>query len=409
MFSYEEGRTVILEYVKPLEMELLPLRESRGFALAEAIRTPHPMPLFTNSAVDGYAVRSLDLEQCSKGTPVRLKKLGYLYAGNRKRYELLPGSCVQIATGAPIPENADAVVMKEDISIQEQDVEFYGKVRLNQNMRFIGEDLPQGREMLPAGMEIHAVQLAFLATFGFSEVPVHRRPLVNIVSTGSELVDVEVEPQEGEIRESNRYMLEGMVAEAGCEVGRVVLVPDDPRQLKHEFESALKADVLLITGGMSVGEHDFVKPLLKELGVEEIFWKVSIKPGKPLFFGRRGKTLVFGLPGNPASSYVIFLEFTLPALRRMRGCRLIEKDWVEARLTDGVTGGISRPQLMRAQLSNHEGQYQVRPLNFQGSHSIGSLVEANALIWIDSDSPALPSGTRVRVRPLDNEIMMESN
>ena len=407
MLSYESGKQLILENVQPLEIEERSLSQSRGYALASEIVASHPMPLFNNSAVDGYAVLSSDLEQCSNSSKIRLKNLVFHYAAITEMIELTPGCCVQIATGAPVPDSADSVVMKEDVTLDGETVEFHQPVSFQENVRFQGEDIAEGKTMLPTGIEIGAAQLALLATFGHAQVPVFRKPAVSIISTGNELVDVDQKLEPGQIRESNRFMLEGLVRDAGCDVNRVLMVPDDPQQLKSEFQAAMDSDVILISGGMSVGDHDFAKPLLKELGVQEIFWKVSVKPGKPLYFGKLGKSLIFGLPGNPASSYVIFMEFTLPALRRMRGCRLLEKDWVEARLSEAMPPGISRLHLMRGQLNAQGKEYRVRPLPFQGSHSISSLVEANALIWIDPHSPAMPAETRVKVRPLDNEIVME--
>ncbi len=404
MLSYQAGKDWVLESVSPLPVETRVLNESFGYALAEAVKTPHPMPLFDNSAVDGYAVRAEDLQSCSSETPVHLQNLGYLYAGNPESFQLEHGQCVQIATGAPVPASADSVVMKEDVRVNATEIHFQVPIQAGENVRYRGEDLAEGLTSLPSGIVIGSAQLAFLATFGFAEVKVHRKPRVSIISTGNELVDVDETPRAGQIRESNRFMLEGLVREAGCDIAQVSMVPDDPEQLTAVFKKALEADVLLVSGGMSVGEHDFAKPLLKELGVKEIFWKVSVKPGKPLFFGKHDETVVFGLPGNPASSYVIFMEFAHPALRKLRGCRILESPFVEAELTEPLPRGISRLHLMRGQLSASGKQYQVRPLPFQGSHSIGSLVDANALIWIEAHAPELPTGERVKVRPLINEI-----
>jgi molybdopterin molybdotransferase len=251
---------------------------------------------------------------------------------------------------------------------------------------------------------IGPAQMAVLATFGFAEVPVRRIPKISIVSTGSELVDVEQNPEAGQIRESNRYMLAAMVKQESCEVVKMSMVPDIPEILKQEFEEALQADVALVSGGMSVGDKDFAKPLLKEIGVEEIFWKIKFKPGKPLFFGRRGKTLVFGLPGNPASSYVLFEEFVRPALRQLMGRRILEERMVNAKLDEAILKTHKRLHFMRGQLYEKNGEYHVRPLDFQGSHSIGSLIESNALIRVEANSPSLPKGCQVSVRPLLNEI-----
>jgi molybdopterin molybdotransferase len=404
MLNYEDARALVFEHVVPLEKGQRPLTESQGLALSEDILAPHGMPLFDNSAVDGYAVQAADLADASRENPVRLKKLGYISAGDSGEDSICSGQCVQIATGAPLPPGADAAVMKEDIELEESHVRFFQSIPKTENVRFQGEDIPEGRIVIPAGTVIGPAQMAVLATFGFAKVPVRRVPKVSIVSTGSELVDVEEKPQAGQIRESNRYMLAGMVKQESCELLKMSMVPDIPEILKQEFEAALQADVLLVSGGMSVGDKDYAKPVLKEMGVEEIFWKIKFKPGKPLFFGRRGKTLVFGLPGNPASSYVLFEEFVRPALRQMMGRRILEESMVKAILEESITETYKRMHFMRGQLHEKNGKFRVRPLKFQGSHSIGSLVESNALIRVEANSPVLPKGSQVSVRPLLNEI-----
>ena len=404
MLSYEDARALVFEHVKPLEKEQRRLIESQGLALSEDIVAPYGMPLFDNSAVDGYAVQAADLTAASRENPVRLEKLGYISAGDSGKDPLGSGQCVQIATGAPLPAGADTIVMKEDIKLEESLVCFFQSIPKTENVRYQGEDIPEGRTVIPVGTVIGPAQMAVLATFGFSRVPVRRVPKISIVSTGSELVDVDENPQSGQIRESNRYMLAGMVKQESCELVKMTMVPDIPKILKHEFEDALQADVVLISGGMSVGERDYAKPILKEMGVEEIFWKIKFKPGKPLFFGRRGKTLVFGLPGNPASSYVLFEEFVRPALRQMMGRRILEESMVKAILEESITETYKRMHFMRGQLHEKNGKFRVRPLKFQGSHSIGSLVESNALIRVEANSPVLPKGCQVSVRPLLNEI-----
>jgi molybdopterin molybdotransferase len=404
MLDYEDARALVFENVIPLEKWLCPLVEAQGLALSEDILAPHGMPLFDNSAVDGYAVQAADLADASRENPVRLEKRGYISAGDTGEEQIVSGQCVQIATGAPLPPGADTTVMKEDIELDASHVRFFQGIPKTENVRYYGEDIAEGQTVIGSGTVIGPAQMAVLATFGFAEVPVRRIPKISIVSTGSELVDVEQTPQAGQIRESNRYMLAGMVKQESCELVKMSMVPDIPEILKQEFEEALQADVALISGGMSVGDKDFAKPLLKEMGVEEIFWKIKFKPGKPLFFGRRGKTLVFGLPGNPASSYVLFEEFVRPALRQMMGRRILEEGIVKARLDEAILKTYKRLHFMRGQLYEKNGEYHVRPLDFQGSHSISSLVESNALIRVEANSPSLPKGCHVSVRPLQNEI-----
>ena len=404
MLNYEDARALVFQNVKPLEKCTRPLTESQGLALSEDILAPHGMPSFDNSGVDGYAVQAEDLSSASAGNPVLLENLGYIAAGDSGHEKMNSGQCVQIATGAPLPKGANTVVMKEDIEVEGSKVRFTRAIQEKENVRYQGEDISEGDAIIPAGTVIGPAQIATLATFGFSQVPVHRVPKVSIVSTGSELIDVVGQPAEGQIRESNRFMLAGMVRQESCEMLKISMVPDLPQVLNEAFEEALKADVALICGGMSIGDKDFAKQLLKELGVEEIFWKIKFKPGKPLFFGRRGKTWIFGLPGNPASSYVLFEEFVRPALRKMMGRRVLEESMVKATLEIPITKTYNRLHFMRGLLHEENGEFRVRPLKFQGSHSIGSLVGSNALIRVEADSPSIPAGSKVSVRPLRNEI-----
>ena len=362
------------------------------------------MPLFDNSAVDGYAVKYFDLVNASNKNPVILKNLGYISAGESGKIKMCAGECLQIATGAPIPPEADTVVRKEDVIIDKSNIIFKKPLQKTENVRFKGEDIKKGKTVISAGTLIGPAQIAVLATFGFAKVPVRKKPKVSIISTGNELVELEEIPKFGQIRESNRYMLAGMVKQESCDLEKMSLVPDIPKILKKEFKEALNSDIVLISGGMSVGDRDYAKKILKELGVKKIFWKIKFKPGKPLFFGNLGKTYVFGIPGNPASSYVIFEEFVRPAIRKLMGRRILEKAMVKATLESPIPKSYKRLHFMRGKLNEKNGEFHVKPLPFQGSHSIGSLIESNALIRVEPDSPLLPRGVKVDVRPLINEI-----
>ena len=403
MLNYEDARALVFKNLKPLEKCTRLLIESQGLALSEDILAPHGIPSFDNSGVDGYAVLAKDLALASAENPVMLENLGYIAAGDSRVEKMNPGQCIQIATGAPLPKGAKSVVMKEDIEVEGSKIRFTLLIQEKENIRYRSEDIHEGDTIIRAGTVIGPAQIATLATFGFSEVPVHRVPKVSIVSTGSELINVFDQPAEGQIRESNRLMLAGMIRQECCEILKISMVPDLPEVLNEAFEDAMKADVALICGGMSIGEKDFAKHLLKKLGVEEIFWKIKFKPGKPLFFGRREKTWVFGLPGNPASSYVLFEEFVRPALRKMMGRRVLEENMVKATLETPITKTYNRLHFMRGLLHEENGEFRVRPLKFQGSHSIGSLVASNALIRVEADSPSIPAGKKVFVRPLRNE------
>jgi len=406
MLDYTDARSLVFEHTRPLNRILRPLPEARGFAAAEDLRASHPMPLFDNSAMDGYAVRSEEVANAGEGNPVRLENLGYIPAGDTGDFRVGPGQCAQIATGAPVPPGADAVVMKEDVRVDGSQVVILKAMRRHENLRFRGEDIAEGRVIVAQGTRIGPAQISVLASFGYAEVPVIRPPSVSIVSTGNELVEVQEQPGPGQLRESNRYMLRGLIEEEHCPVSMVAMAPDDPGQLRDVFAQALEADLMLISGGMSVGDHDFTKTTFAELGIERLFWKIRVKPGKPLFFGKRGDTRVFGLPGNPSSGYVLFGEFVRPALRRMMGLRELELPMLDAVLDESITDCIPRMQFLRAQLWSSAGEYRVRQLPFQGSNSIGSLVDSNALIQVPPNTTELSAGTRVRVRPLNNSIVL---
>jgi len=404
MLNYEDAKALVLKNIKPLEKEFCILKKSQDRALSTDILAPHGMPLFDNSAVDGYAVKSSDLDCASPINPIFLKNLGYIAAGDTLKKKISSGECVQIATGAPLPGEADTIVKMEDVELEDSHVRFSSSIPKTENVRYQGEDIPKGKTVISKGTLIGPAQIAVLATFGFSEVPVRRIPNVSIISTGNELIEIGKKPKDGQIRESNRYMLAGMVKQESCLLKKISLVPDIPKILKNEFEEAFGSDVVLISGGMSVGEKDYAKPLLKELGVEEVFWKIKFKPGKPFYFGRREKTYVFGIPGNPASSYVIFEEFIRPALRKLMGRRILERNMVIAKLDESIKKTYKRLHFMRGRLNEKNGEFYVKPLDFQGSHSIGSLIDSNALIRVEANSPVLPKGINVQVRPLLNEI-----
>lgn len=404
MLNYDDAKKLVFKHIKPLKKEICSLEESQGRTISKNILAPNGIPLFDNSAVDGYAVKAVDLNKASQKKPVILKKLGYISAGDPLISNMKHGECIQIATGAPIPKEADTIVRKEDVIFEDPYVRFLKSISKNENVRFKGEDIKKDQIVISAGTLVGPAQIAVLATFGFSKVPVIKIPTVSIISTGSELTRVEDVPKFGQIRESNRYMLAGMVKQESCKLEKISLVPDIPKILKEEFSEALNADIVLISGGMSVGEKDFAKPILNELGVEKIFWKIKFKPGKPLFFGRRNKTFVFGIPGNPASSFVIFEEFIRPALRKLMGRRIIEHNMITAKLEDSISNSYKRVHFMRGILDERNGEFHVKPIIFQGSHSIGSLIKSNALIRVEANSPVLLKGEKVAVRPLINEI-----
>ena len=409
MLSYESAKVTILEQAQRQPVERVGFQQAMGRALAEELRAKEDQPPFDNSAVDGYAVRLADLERANPDSSVALPCQDYVYAGRLDLPELVPGQCLQVATGAPLPPGTEAVVMREHVQRDGDLVRFSRQPPRNNNLRRRGRDLHQGDLLFPPGTTLAPTHLALLAAQGLTEIPVHRPLRVHVLSTGSELVDPSQTPGPGQIREGNSYLLEGLIQSEACEVKRFHRVVDDLEGTKQVLREALQADVLLISGGVSVGDSDFVKPALQALGVEELFWRVAIKPGKPLFFGRWQQTQVFGLPGNPASTFVLFEELVRPYLRHRLGHQDLQIPLRRVRLTEGFAETSERLQLLRGHWYHENGCDWVTPLPQQGSFSIASIARANALIHMPPNAPPLLAGQWVWLRPLAHRFVLFSS
>ena len=406
MLTYEEAKVTILAHAKAQEPEKVDFRNSVGRALAEDLFALEDQPPFDNSAVDGYAVKLNAIANATSEHPVILRCQEYMFAGRLDTVSLQVGECVQVATGAPMPLGADAVVMREQVVRKDDQVYFSHPTQNGNNLRRRGRDMSIGDPLFPVGTTIAPTHLVLLAAQGLVEVPLYKRLRINILSTGTELVDPTIKPGPGQIREANSFLLEALLQTEACEVTRLHRVVDDLEGTIKVLDEALKADVLLISGGVSVGDSDFVKPALKELGVEEIFWRVKIKPGKPLFFGKLGETKVFGLPGNPASTFVLFEELVRPYLRKCLGHQQIEVPMRSAKITEDFDETSERLQLLRAHWHHQDGTDWVRPVPQQGSFSIASIAQANSLIHMPENSQPLRSGQSVRVRPLAHRFAL---
>ena len=406
MLTYEEAKVTILAHAKAQEPEKVDFRNSVGRALAEDLIALEDQPPFDNSAVDGYAVKLNAIAKATSENPVVLRCQEYMFAGRLDTVSLQEGECVQVATGAPMPLGADAVVMREQVVRKDDQVYFSHPTQNGNNLRRRGRDMSIGDPLFPVGTTIAPTHLVLLAAQGLVEVPLYKRLKINILSTGTELVDPIIKPGPGQIREANSFLLEALLQTDACEVTRLHRVVDDLKGTIKVLDEALKADVLLISGGVSVGDSDFVKPALKELGVQEIFWRVKIKPGKPLFFGKLGETKVFGLPGNPASTFVLFEELVRPYLRKCLGHQQIEVPMRSAKITEDFDETSERLQLLRAHWYHQDGTDWVRPVPQQGSFSIASIAQANSLIHMPENSQPLRSWQSVRVRPLAHRFAL---
>ena len=389
LLTLEEAQERVLERARRLSVELVPVAEAAGRVVAEDARARVDLPPFASSAMDGFAVRAADL-------PGTLRILGESAAGTPFDLPLEPGGAVAISTGAVIPKEADAVVPIENVVKYDNEVEISERVEAGAHVRPRGGDVASGQVVVPAGARLTPARLAAAAASGVAELPCARRPHVTVLATGSELVDPGDTLRPGQIYETNGLMLSSVLSAAGAEVVSQSPVVDEERAMRKALERGLAADVLVTSGGVSVGEHDLVRAVERELGVEEIFWRVAVKPGKPVSFGIRGDTLVFGLPGNPVSALVGCELFVKPALRALQGVAEPLPRFEPGTLAAGLRRNEERDEFVRAR-SRVEGDALVLDaLMGQESHMIVRSAAADALVHIPRGNGELPAGSTVR-------------
>ncbi|WP_243287065.1 gephyrin-like molybdotransferase Glp [Geothrix terrae] len=395
-----EALALILDRVAPLPPRRLPLAEAQGLAAAEALVSTEQVPPFTNSAMDGYAVRAVDLAAASAEHPVRLHVLGDLAAGATPGRAVAPGTAWRIMTGAPLPEGADTVVPVEDTTRGEDGGDWVGvraPLRLGVHVRHAGEDIQAGLALVPAGRALRPGDLGVLAAVGMPAVPVHPRVRVAVLTTGDELVDASERPGPGQIRDANIHAVCAQVAACGAVPMPFARVRDDRATLTAVLREAMQADAILTTGGISVGDYDFVKPILEELGARRVFWKVAQKPGGPLGFWMLGEKPIFGIPGNPVAAMLMVEEYVRPALRRLMGFSALHRPVAEAVLEDGWSGkpGDRRTTFLRVVARREGDQLLARLTGPQGSAILSSMLHANALAVIPAGMDRVEPGGSV--------------
>lgn len=380
-----------------LPAESIALESSLGRVLAEDVTAPFDVPGFVNSAMDGYALHSGDLDA---NAPTRLRLAGTILAGGAEIPRVERGSCVRITTGAPLPQGADTVVMKENTCIDGDAILIEPGTPAAANVRLAGEDYLRGDSALRAGMTLTPARVGVLASFGFTRVAVTRRPRAILLTTGDELIAPGRPLGYGQIHDSNRYSLGALLEQNGVEIVRHERLRDDPPSLRDALARASgDADLIVTSGGVSAGEADYLPRLLAEIGQVDL-WKVRIKPGMPFLFGRIGEALVFSLPGNPVSGVATFLAFVRPALDAMTR-RRATGPLLRARLTEAVQKAHSRTEFLRAALTCDEsGLLHATPLRKQGSGQLRGVAEADALIVLPEAAGEYPLGTVVDVVPL---------
>jgi len=397
----DEARKIILEKIQTQGTEKVSINEALGRILSEDIIARRNNPPMDNSAMDGYALIAKDVELATPENPIKLDIIEDLAAGYSPEMTIQPGQTVRIMTGAPIPEGADAVIMQEDTERNGNSVQVKDKAEFRENIRDAGEDVREGDIVIQKGADLMPAHIGMMAVVGRSTALVGRRPRVAVLSTGDEVMDLD-EPLSGPcIYNSNGYMLAAQIKSAGGIPSYLGIARDNEKDLMEKFKWALQCDMVVSSGGISVGDYDLVKASLKKMGQEMLFWKVAMKPGKPLAFGRIDDIPIFGLPGNPVSSFVSFEQFVRPSIRKMMGAAQLTHRTVQAKLTRTIHKKAGRLHFLSANVQWENGACTVSPAQEQGSGILKSTVNANGLLIFPLELAEIAEGTQVTVQMLE--------
>ncbi|AFJ01854.1 Molybdopterin biosynthesis protein MoeA [Methylophaga frappieri] len=392
----DAAREAILSVIQPITaVQKSPIRLALNHVLAEAILSPVNVPPFDNSAMDGYAFACADLK-----TTAKLTMAGKALAGQPYTERLHAGECIRIMTGAVIPAGCDTVVMQEQVTVEDDLITFPANVIAGQNVRRAGEDMAKGTSVFEAGRRLQAADLGSLAAIGVAELTTYRPLRVAFFSTGDELKPIGQSLNPGDIYDSNRYTLFGMLARLHVEPIDLGVVPDQPDALRQVLsDAATKADVIISSGGVSVGEADFVKSVLQQIG-QVNFWKIAMKPGRPLAFGHIKSVPFFGLPGNPVSVMVTFYQFVLPALLKLAGQNAEKPFHIQVKTSESIIKRSGRFEFQRGIIDyDAQGQLHVRLAGKQGSGILSSMSRANCFILLDETCQGVAAGDTVTVQP----------
>lgn len=397
MITVDQALGIVLDHVEPLGTEAVAIEQAHRRILAEDVLSDIDLPPFDRARMDGYAVRASDVS----AAPVTLRVIGEIAAGVQFEPEVNAGEAVKIFTGAPVPDGADAVQKVEVTRVKGNLVEINEPVTKGQFITPRASEVAAGEIVAEAGREISPAEMAVLASFGYASVRVGRRPGVAVMSTGSELVDVSRQPSGAQIRNSNSYTLAAYAAAAGAVVDIFSTVEDTPEATRNALmKAADNRDIVITSGGVSMGDYDLVKSGLREIGAEIYFDRVMIRPGKPIVFARLGKTYFFGLPGNPVSTSVTFNVFVRPAIRKMQGDAVPAACTVRAQLSSVVRDSSNRRSYLPARLFIKEGRAMVESLKWGGSSDLVAFIRANALIVVREEVHEIDEGELVEVMVL---------
>jgi len=400
MLSFQQARQTILDHVTPIGVERISLLDAGERIVAEDIIAPWNLPVWDNSAMDGFAVRQSD---CPNGGTLTIS--GYIPAGGYSTDPVQPGTAVRIMTGAPIPPGADAVVPFEETSEEGDQVTIRGAVKVGDHIRFKGEDISEGENILTAGSLLRPAEIGLLATFNKVVVPVYRRPRVAILATGDELVEPGTPPSSHQIVNCNSFAVAAALKEIGAEPVLLGIARDNRESHLQKIKEGLKADALITSAGVSAGDRDLVRDILEELGVKSVFWKIDIKPGRPTAFAMCGDKPVFSLPGNPVSTMITFEEFVKPALLKMMGHHRVLHPTVRATLKDHVKKKSGRTQFMRVFVTNNNGHYTASTSGDQNTGILKTMIRANGLAILPAAPDQIAAGTQVEVQLIGGDYV----
>ncbi len=408
LISVEEALALVLRSIEVLGLEKVDLLSSLGRVIGEDIYSLQDIPPWDNSAMDGYALRHDDIKFASLKSSILLKVVEDLPAGFRSSKVLKKGEAIKIMTGAPIPQGTDSVVMVEDTVQEDTRVKIFKSTEPGENIRSAGEDVRKGDLVISRGTIVGPAEVGMMASLGRSFILVNQRPQIAVLSTGDELVDVDGELGSSKIISSNSYSLMSQVKECGATPIQLGIARDRREALEDKFRQGTRADMIISSGGVSVGDYDLVKDVLKKMGMKMKFWKVAMKPGRPLAFGMIAGRPVFGLPGNPVSSMISFEQFVRPAILKMMGHQSIYRPIIDAVALENISKKSGRKHFIRAIVTCKDGVYYAASTGGQGSGILFSMVKADGLVILPEKATEVKAGEKVVVQLLNtNRVFAE--
>ena len=407
MISCDEAIKEVLGNTEELSMENTPILDSLNYILAEDIISNDNIPVNDNSAMDGFALILKDLAGADKTCPIALKKYDNdIPAGELSKLFIKKGFCIKIMTGAPVPKGCDCIVKKEDVQIIKDKVLFFKEYRHFENIRLTGEDIKKGETIFNKGHRIDPAAIGVFSSLGIKNVLIYKRPLVGVISTGNELIDINGRLIFGKVRDSNSYSLAAQVKDAGARYIRYGIVRDNKNDLKEAVKKAVsECDLILISGGVSVGDYDYIREILNESGAQEIFWGVKQKPGKPLAFYKSGKKPIFGLPGNPVSVMVCFEIYVRPLIRKMMGEKDISRKIISAKAFHSFKHEPGRKEFIRVKIKrDKDNNYFANITGEQGSGILTSMAQADGIAEIEENKKNIKEGENLKVHVIKNDL-----